>query len=81
MLGKGGSRPISVVADIAFPPGPVPGHICDRERGVDFMPPDLLVGDDAVRVTLANDVENALAIERGCSWAGASFKVVAQTIS
>ncbi len=65
MLVQRAHGPEAAVAEIALPFVPIPRGVrgaVGRGRGVLGVPADLLVGDEVVRVALADDLEDAVAV-------------------
>ncbi|KAK0267553.1 hypothetical protein LTR35_016178 [Friedmanniomyces endolithicus] len=79
MLVQRAQGPEAAVVEIALPFVPVPGRVrgaVGRGRGGGVVPADLLGGDEVVRVPLADDLEDAVAVWSAGVRAGGRFEVV-----
>jgi hypothetical protein len=76
MLLERADRAKGLMADVALPVVAVPGSLGGGVGHVAVAVGDLLVGDEAGRVALADDAVDGVAVEVRSVWAGASFEVV-----
>jgi hypothetical protein len=66
-----------LLADVALPCGAVPRLISGLELDAPLrVPANLFHGDGAIRVALANDLENLVSVEIRCIGAGPRLKMV-----